>query len=120
MVIINNKNFSFTCDVFTTHDGYVASRDSSVSIATGYGSDNRMIGVRYPEGAGNFFPFHHRVQTGSGVHPASYQMGTGVLSLGIKRPGREADHSSLSSAKVKNAWSYTSTPPMRFHGVVFN
>jgi hypothetical protein len=33
----------------------------------------------------------------------------GTLSLGIKRPGREADHSPPSSAEVKNAWSYTST-----------
>jgi hypothetical protein len=39
------------------------------------------------------------------------------LSLGIKGPGREADHSPLSSAEVKNAWSYTSTPPIRLHGV---
>jgi hypothetical protein len=36
---------------------------------------------------------------------------TGTLSLGIKRPGREADHLAPSSAEVKNAWSYTSTPP---------
>jgi hypothetical protein len=37
-------------------------------------------------------------------------MGTGDLSLGIKPPGLEADHSPSSSAKVKNAWSYTFTP----------
>jgi hypothetical protein len=29
---------------------------------------------------------------------------------GVKRQGREADHSSLSSAEVKNAWRYTSAP----------
>jgi len=29
---------------------------------------------------------------------------------GAKRPRREADHSPPSSADVKNAWSYTSTP----------
>jgi hypothetical protein len=34
----------------------------------------------------------------------------GVLSLGVKRPKCEADHSPSSSAEVKNAWSYTSTP----------
>jgi len=28
----------------------------------------------------------------------------GVLSLGVKRPGREADHSPPSSAEVKNLW----------------
>jgi hypothetical protein len=38
----------------------------------------------------------------------------GALSLGVKRPGREADHSPPSSAEVKNAWSYTSTPPYVF------
>jgi hypothetical protein len=29
---------------------------------------------------------------------------------GVKRPGREADHSPSSSAELENAWSYTSTP----------
>jgi len=33
---------------------------------------------------------------------------TGVLSPAVKQPWREADHSPPSSAKVKNAWSYTS------------
>jgi len=28
----------------------------------------------------------------------------------VKRPEREANQSSLSNAKVKNAWSYASTP----------
>jgi hypothetical protein len=32
------------------------------------------------------------IQTGSEAHPASYPMGTGDLSPGIKRPGCEADH----------------------------
>jgi hypothetical protein len=34
--------------------------------------------------------------------------------LGLKRPGREADHSPPSSAEVKNAWGYTSTPQYVF------
>jgi hypothetical protein len=50
------------------------SRDSSVGIATGYGLDDRMIGVRFLAGAGNV-SLRHRVQTGSGAHPASYPMG---------------------------------------------
>jgi hypothetical protein len=33
---------------------------------------------------------------------------------GVKRPGREGNYSSPSSAEVKNAWSYTSTPPYTF------
>jgi len=38
----------------------------------------------------------------------------GALFLGVKRPGHEADHSPPSSAEVKNAWSYTSTPQYVF------
>jgi hypothetical protein len=38
----------------------------------------------------------------------------GLFPLGVKRPGREADHSPPSSAEVKNAWSYTSTPQYVF------
>jgi hypothetical protein len=38
---------------------------------------------------------------------------------GVKRSGREADHSPPSSAEV-NEWSYTSTPPIRLHGVVLS
>jgi hypothetical protein len=44
----------------------------------------------------------------------------GAFSLGVKRSGREADHSPPSSAEVKNAWSYTSAPPIRPHGVVLS
>jgi hypothetical protein len=60
-----------------------------------------MIGVRILAGAGNV-SLRHRVQTGSEAHPASYSKGRGgSLSLGVKRPGREADHSPPSSAEVK-------------------
>jgi hypothetical protein len=41
-----------------------------------------------------------------------------AFSLGVKRPGREADHSPPSNTEVINAWSYISTPPIRLHGVV--
>jgi hypothetical protein len=65
-------------------------------------------------GAGNLY-LHHRVQTGSGPHPASYPMGTwGSF------PGREANYSPQSSAKVNNAWIDTSISPLRFHGVVLS
>jgi hypothetical protein len=37
-------------------------------------------------------------------------MRTGALSPGVKRPGREADHSSPTSAEVKKMWIYTSIP----------
>jgi hypothetical protein len=71
--------------------------------------------VRFPLGAGNF-SLHHRVQNGSGAHPASYPMVKVLrtLSLRVKRLGCEAGHSPPSSAEVKNAWSCTSTPQYVF------
>jgi hypothetical protein len=56
----------------------------------------------------------YHVQTGSGAHPAFYPMGTGALCQGVKRPGREADHSPPTSAEVKKMWIFTSTPPYAF------
>jgi len=40
------------------------------------------------------------------------------ISSEVKRLGREADHSLPSSDGVKNAWNYTSSTPVRLHGVV--
>jgi hypothetical protein len=37
-----------------------------------------------------------------------FQWITGTLSLGVKRPGREADHPPPSSVEVQHAWSYAS------------
>jgi hypothetical protein len=37
--------------------------------------DDRDSRVRFSAGAGNF-SLHHRVQNGSGAHPAYYPMGT--------------------------------------------
>jgi hypothetical protein len=85
----------------------------------GYGLDDQGARVRFSAGAGNFSP-HHRIQKGSGAHPDSYPMGIRGTFPGVKRPGREADHSSPSSSKVNNAWSYTSSPPIRLHGVVLS
>jgi hypothetical protein len=60
-------------------------------------------------------PFlRHRVQTGSGAHPASYPMVTEGSFSGVKRSGRKAYHSPPFCAEDKNAWSYTSTPSYVF------
>jgi hypothetical protein len=56
--------------------------------------------VRFPAGAGNF-SLHHRDQTGSEAHPASYPMDTRGSFHGAKQPGREVDYSLPSSAEVK-------------------
>jgi hypothetical protein len=75
--------------------------------------------VRFPEGAGNF-SLHHRVRNGSEAHPASYTIDSGALSLGVKRPGSEADHSSPSSAEVKECMELYLHSPIRLHGVVLS
>jgi hypothetical protein len=75
---------------------------SSVSMVSGYGLDDRAIGVRSPAG-GKDLPSSLCVQTGSGAHPASCTMGTGgPFPVGKARPGRDADHSLPSSAEVVN------------------
>jgi hypothetical protein len=38
----------------------------------------------------------------------------GAIPLGVKRPGRKADHSPADSAEVKKMWIYTSTLPFAF------
>jgi hypothetical protein len=62
------------------------SRDSSVGIALGYGLDDRGTRVRFPAGAGDF-SLHHRVQNGSGAHPASNPVGTKGCFPGGKAAG---------------------------------
>jgi len=44
----------------------------------------------------------------------------GAVCLKINRQLRKTDHSTPSSAEVKNAWMYTSTPSIRLHGVVLS
>ena len=61
------------------------SRDSSVGIATSYGRDGPGVESLW----GRDFP--HPSRPALGAHPASYTMNTGSF-LGVKRPGRGADH----------------------------
>jgi hypothetical protein len=60
--------------------------DSSVGIVLGYGLDGWGSRVRFPVETGNF-SLHHRVQNGSGAHPASYSMDTRAFSPGVKAAG---------------------------------
>ena len=69
-------------------------RDSSVGIATRYGLQGPGIESRRAA------RFSAPVQTGYGAHPSSCTMGTGSF-LGVKRPGRVADHPPPSSAEVE-------------------
>jgi hypothetical protein len=85
----------------------------SVSYSYCLWADERGVRVQVP--VGSEFSLHHIIQAGSGSHPASYPMGTGgSFPRGVKRQGREADHSPPTNAEVKKMWIYTSTPPYAF------
>jgi hypothetical protein len=84
-------------------------------IVLGYGQDDRWFDSR--QGLEIFFTIASREALGPTQPPIQRLPGT--LSLGVKQPGREADHSPPPSAEV-NAWSRTFTPPIRFYGVVLS
>jgi hypothetical protein len=58
------------------------SQDRVVGIVTGYGLDDRGVGVGVQVGSRIFLL--HVFQTGSRAHPASYPMGTGGSFYGSK------------------------------------
>jgi len=65
-----------------------------------------MTGIQLPAGAmmGSFlFTTLSRLTVGPTQPPVQWL--PGVLTPGVKRPGREAGRSPLASAEVKNAWS---------------
>jgi hypothetical protein len=89
------------------------SRNSAVGIATGYELDERGVGVRVPVGGNNF---HFCMSSISALRPTQppVQRVQRAFSLGVKRPGREDNHSPPTSAEVKKNCVYTSTPPYAF------
>jgi hypothetical protein len=95
------------------------SRDSSVGIVLGYGLDDRGSRVRFPAGPGNF-SFTTVSRTTLRPTQSRIQWVPGALSLGVKRPGCEADHSPHLVPRSKNEWSYASTLPIRLHGEVLS
>jgi hypothetical protein len=80
-------------------------------MVLGYGLDDR--GFEYRQRLGVFL-FTTGSRPALGPTQPPIQCAQGALSLGIKRPGREADQSPPSSAKVNNAWSYNSTSQYSF------
>jgi hypothetical protein len=64
------------------------------------------MGVRFPAEFG-VISLSDSVHTGFRARLASCTVGTGGCFPGIKRLGREADHSPPSYAEIKNAGKYT-------------
>jgi hypothetical protein len=82
-----------------------------VGIATGYRLDSRKVGV-WRGGKIFLHSMSSRLALGPTQPPIEWVLRT--LSPGVKRLGREADHSPPTSAEVKNMWICTSTPPWAF------
>jgi hypothetical protein len=90
----------WNCQNFHIHYLSHRNRGSSVNIVSGYGMGNQGS---IPSRGKRIFFCSLSVQTGSGAHPATCTVGTGGPFLGAEtRPGCDADHSLLSSAKVEN------------------
>jgi hypothetical protein len=71
-----------------------------------------MTGFQFPAEKMKKIPsLRYRAQSGSESTQLPIQWVPWALPWGVKRPGREADHSLPSSAEIKNAWSYISTLP---------
>ena len=65
------------------------------------------------------FAVLQNVHTGIVAHPAFHSIVTRAISPGVNRPRREVDHSSPSSAEVKNEWSHTAPPSYAFMACPF-
>jgi hypothetical protein len=78
-----------------------------------------VLGFNWQWGVGIFlFTTASRMVLGPTQPPIQWV--PGALSLGVKWPGRKADHSPPSSAKVKECMELYSTPPICLHGVVIS
>jgi len=80
-----------------------------------------MTGVQFPAGAIlGFFIFAtvSRLVLVPTQHPVQWVLR--AFPPVVKQLGHEGDHSPPSHAMVKDAWSYTSVPPIRLHGMVLS
>jgi hypothetical protein len=76
------------------------SHDGSVGIALGYGLDDRVPGFDSQRGL-RIFLFSTASRTALGSTQLPIQWVPGALSLGVNRPGSEADYSPPPSAEAK-------------------
>jgi hypothetical protein len=99
--LLHLSSFSLSCSISVENTAIIEA-NSSERLATGWTAI-----VRFP--VGQEFSLLHKVQIGSGAHPASWVPGD--PSPGIQRQKREADCSHLSIAEVKNSWNCAFTLP---------
>jgi hypothetical protein len=110
---MHRSNKARTCQYDSNIDVTRARVAQSVQCLT----TNWATGFRSLAGAKNFSS-SICVQTGSGVHPCPYLMGTGgPFSGGKASLGHDTDHSPPSSAKVKNEKELYLSHLMCLHGM---
>jgi hypothetical protein len=90
------------CRVFSVYNIGQMCRKSSVGITTGYGLDDRMIGVRFLAGGQGIFLFDTMSRADMRLTQPPIQWVLAALSLGVKRQVRDPDHSPSLSTAVKD------------------
>jgi hypothetical protein len=88
--------------LLNTHNSISKEQGYLSGIALGYELDDRGFDSRQRMGI-----FLYTIASRRALSPTQLpvQWVPGAISLGVKRQGREADHSSPPSVEVKNAWS---------------
>jgi hypothetical protein len=102
---------NFLINLSTQFSTYLES--SSVGTATGYEVDDRATGIQFLAEARKLL-FSTMSRQALGSTQPHIQCKRGTFSLKIKWLGCEANHSPPSTADIKNAWIYSSTPPNTF------
>jgi hypothetical protein len=91
--------------------------NGNICIASGYGMDDRGVRVRVPVGVRIITsPCHPRPALGP-TQP-TIQWVRGAFSLRIKRPWREADHSTPTSSRSQEYVDLYILHPVQLHGIV--
>jgi hypothetical protein len=104
----NDSIFDVILKTFPT--AYSSSRDSVVDIATGWTTEGSEF---EPRRVKNFL-FSKSSRTALGPNQPPIQRGTEDFSPGLKRQGRDVDHSPPARAVVKKMWIYISTASYAF------
>jgi hypothetical protein len=94
----------------------VQSWDSAVYMATDYWLKDQGVGVRVPVGTTSMLS---RQVLGPTQPTIQWVLLTRRFAQ-VKWLGLEANHSPSTSAEIKKAWIYTSTPLLCLHSILFN
>jgi hypothetical protein len=112
--ICGGRSGSGACphSVLLVTSSYTKNRGSAVCIVTCYGLHGLGAGVRVPVVKNFQFSTWSRPALGPTQPPI--QCVPEAFFPWVKRQGREADHSPLTSVDIKKTWICTSTPPYVF------